>query len=32
VGAGIVAGSDSDDELQETGWKLKVLLSALGAT
>jgi menaquinone-specific isochorismate synthase len=32
VGAGIVAGSDSDDELQETNWKLKVLLSALGAT
>jgi isochorismate synthase len=32
VGAGIVSGSDSDDEFQETGWKLKVLLSALGAT
>ncbi len=32
VGAGIVAGSDSDAELQETNWKLKVLLSALGAT
>jgi isochorismate synthase len=32
VGAGIVSGSDSDDELQETGWKLKVLLSALGAS
>jgi len=30
VGAGIVSGSDSDSELQETGWKLKVLLSALG--
>jgi menaquinone-specific isochorismate synthase len=30
VGAGIVSGSDSDMELQETGWKLKVLLSALG--
>jgi isochorismate synthase len=31
VGAGIVSGSDSDSEFQETGWKLKVLLSALGA-
>ncbi len=31
VGAGIVHGSDSDSELQETRWKLKVLLSALGA-
>jgi isochorismate synthase len=30
VGAGIVSGSDSESELQETGWKLKVLLSALG--
>lgn len=30
VGAGIVSGSDSDSELQETIWKLKVLLSALG--
>jgi isochorismate synthase len=30
VGAGIVSGSDSDSELQETGWKLKVLLNALG--
>lgn len=30
VGAGIVSGSDSDSELQETGWKLKVLLGALG--
>jgi isochorismate synthase len=30
VGAGIVSESDSDSELQETGWKLKVLLSALG--
>jgi isochorismate synthase EntC len=30
VGAGIVRGSDSESELQETGWKLKVLLSALG--
>lgn len=30
VGAGIVSGSDSDSELAETGWKLKVLLSALG--
>jgi isochorismate synthase EntC len=30
VGAGIVHGSDSESELQETGWKLKVLLSALG--
>jgi isochorismate synthase len=29
VGAGIVSGSDSESELQETGWKLKVLLSAL---
>jgi isochorismate synthase len=29
VGAGIVSGSDSDSELAETGWKLKVLLSAL---
>lgn len=32
VGAGIVSGSDSDDEYQETGWKLKVLLNALGAS
>jgi isochorismate synthase len=32
VGAGIVAGSDSDDEFLETSWKLKVLLNALGAT
>jgi isochorismate synthase len=30
VGAGIVSGSDSESELAETGWKLKVLLSALG--
>lgn len=30
VGAGIVSGSDSESELQETGWKLKVLLNALG--
>lgn len=30
VGAGIVSGSDSDSEFAETGWKLKVLLSALG--
>jgi isochorismate synthase len=30
VGAGIVQGSDADSELQETRWKLKVLLSALG--
>ncbi|HVY25481.1 MAG TPA: isochorismate synthase [Polyangiaceae bacterium] len=30
VGAGIVSRSDSESELQETGWKLKVLLSALG--
>lgn len=30
VGAGIVSGSDPESELQETGWKLKVLLSALG--
>lgn len=30
VGAGIVSGSDSDSELLETGWKLNVLLSALG--
>jgi menaquinone-specific isochorismate synthase len=30
VGAGIVSGSDSESELRETGWKLKVLLSALG--
>jgi isochorismate synthase len=30
VGAGIVSGSDSDSELLETSWKLKVLLSALG--
>jgi isochorismate synthase len=30
VGAGIVSGSDSESELLETGWKLKVLLSALG--
>lgn len=30
VGAGIVSGSDSDSELAETGWKLRVLLSALG--
>ncbi|MDF3066805.1 MAG: Menaquinone-specific isochorismate synthase [Polyangiaceae bacterium] len=30
VGAGIVSGSDSDSELAETSWKLKVLLSALG--
>lgn len=30
VGAGIVSGSHSESELQETGWKLKVLLSALG--
>ena len=30
VGAGIVSGSNSESELQETGWKLKVLLSALG--
>ncbi len=29
VGAGIVSGSDPASELQETGWKLKVLLSAL---
>jgi isochorismate synthase EntC len=29
VGAGIVSGSDSASELLETGWKLKVLLSAL---
>lgn len=30
VGAGIVSGSDSESELAETGWKLRVLLSALG--
>lgn len=30
VGAGIVSGSDSDSELAETGWKLRVLLNALG--
>jgi isochorismate synthase len=30
VGAGIVSESDSDSELAETSWKLKVLLSALG--
>lgn len=30
VGAGIVSGSDSDSELLETNWKLKVLLNALG--
>jgi isochorismate synthase len=30
VGAGIVSGSNPESELQETGWKLKVLLSALG--
>lgn len=30
VGAGIVSGSDSESELLETSWKLKVLLSALG--
>jgi isochorismate synthase len=30
VGAGIVSGSDPESELQETGWKLKALLSALG--
>lgn len=30
VGAGIVSGSDSESELLETGWKLRVLLSALG--
>jgi menaquinone-specific isochorismate synthase len=29
VGAGIVSGSDSENELLETNWKLKVLLSAL---
>ncbi|RYZ05459.1 MAG: isochorismate synthase [Myxococcales bacterium] len=30
VGAGIVSGSDSESELAETGWKLRVLLGALG--
>lgn len=30
VGAGIVSGSDPASELQETEWKLKVLLNALG--
>ncbi len=29
-GAGIVAGSDPDDELEETVWKLKPMLDALG--
>jgi isochorismate synthase EntC len=29
-GAGIVAGSNADDELEETIWKLKPMLDALG--
>jgi len=32
VGAGIVKDSDADSEFQETRWKLKVLLNALGAS
>jgi isochorismate synthase EntC len=30
AGAGIVAGSDPQQELRETGWKLQAMLEALG--
>jgi isochorismate synthase len=32
AGAGIVSGSDPDAEFEETGWKLRVMAHAVGAT